>query len=422
MFTVKPNVELILDGNITLMGHSQNKGPIINVDGGKVWMRTGTNITGNENTGTTNILTTRSTGGGVYVGSGRFIMSGGTISGNTAEDGGGVFVANDRGIHEFEYVADDTSFCLYAGTISGNTADNGGGVYLYKASSMSYKNSIATITGNTARQRGGGLYVNRGRYEDWESMRKGSLIIAGVGRWNYASERYIKRGNDPYNGNAVKDEAGNIRGGYTGGHTMFWNSVSDGYPSLFSDETIGKWAKSNEQSDEQTEVSTTAAPASAPPAVAAPVAPAPTPPAAIAPKTPATAAPVQEQIVEQEQPVEQVQSREQVVVQQEQAASNIDPRLVGGSWWNGNKGGCTKWTFGDNGKGSVEYHCDVTPFGFTAVNGRITFFGKVQVCDEDGCEEVEMPGRNFSFLDDGKTLIIDRDRFTKGGPASCCPH
>jgi hypothetical protein len=262
MFTVKPNVELILDGNITLMGHSQNKGSMVNVDGGKFVMRTGSSISGNERgsgdgggvyvgsgefyiTGGTISGNTAANGGGVYVGSRRFIMSGGVISGNIAENGGGVYVGR----------AGDTSFCLYAGTISDNTADNGGGVYLYYASSMSYKNSIAAITGNTARQRGGGLYVNHGSYEEWESMRfKGRLIIAGVGRWNYASQRYIKRGNDPYNGNAIKDEAGNIRGGTTGGHTMFWNrllGLNGGSGAI--DQTIGKWAKSSEQSDAQAE-------------------------------------------------------------------------------------------------------------------------------------------------------------------------
>ena len=246
MFTIKPEVQLILE-NVTLMGHSQNIGPMINVDGGRFWMRTGTNITGNENTGIQTIGIRRSDGGGVYVGSGTFVMSGGAITGNTAENGGGV------------YVAQDSSFGLYAGIISGNTAKNGGGVYLYKASSMSYKKSIATITGNTAREYGGGLYVAYGSYEEWMSMRKGRLIVTGIGFWHPLQERRIvNSGDDPDNGNVVKDEAGNILDFDTSslqqlprGHAMFWYQVSGaGNRSLSNGETIGKRASSNnEQSD-----------------------------------------------------------------------------------------------------------------------------------------------------------------------------
>ena len=66
LFTVKSNVTLILDNNITLRGHSQNTGNMVDVEGGKLIMNTGASITGNI-------------GRGVYVYSGTFEMTGGTI-------------------------------------------------------------------------------------------------------------------------------------------------------------------------------------------------------------------------------------------------------------------------------------------------------------------------------------------------------
>jgi hypothetical protein len=63
--------------------------------------------------------------GGVY-GSGNFTMSGGTVSGNLASYGGGVYVdgnANSSSSYG--------SFMMNGGTISRNTAHTGGGVFVY---------------------------------------------------------------------------------------------------------------------------------------------------------------------------------------------------------------------------------------------------------------------------------------------------
>jgi hypothetical protein len=239
MFTVKTNVMLVLDGNITLMGHSQNTGPMINVDGGLFWMRTGTNVSGNDR-GSGN-------GGGVYVGSGAFKMTGGTVSGNTAENGGGV------------YVNSASKITLPGGIISGNTANTGGGVYLENGSSMyPTDNSIATITGNVARKNGGGMYVANGNANitthgagfyvvtDIGDIKKGSLVVTG-----YES--------DPNNGNVVKDEEGNILS--QKGHSLFYarDSYKDNngltrYHEIYSDKTRGKRDNgNNEQSDAQAE-------------------------------------------------------------------------------------------------------------------------------------------------------------------------
>ena len=89
-------------------------------------------------------------GGGVYVGSGTFTMSGGTISGNKASGdysrGGGV------------YVKGGGTFNMSGGTISSNTAGYlGGGVYV--DGSAEFTMSGGTISGNTADYGGGGVFV-----------------------------------------------------------------------------------------------------------------------------------------------------------------------------------------------------------------------------------------------------------------------
>jgi hypothetical protein len=73
-------------------------------------------------------------------------MSGGTISGNTANNGGGV------------YVDDDATFTMSSSTakISGNTAQFGGGVYT--ASKTTFTMNGGEIIDNTA-QVGGGVYA-----------------------------------------------------------------------------------------------------------------------------------------------------------------------------------------------------------------------------------------------------------------------
>jgi hypothetical protein len=94
--------------------------------------------------------TALSYGGGVYIGgvgfsSGDFFMEGGTMSGNTAVNGGGVYVAGRYG-----------TFTMKGGIISGNTADaNGGGVYVASTFTM----QDGTVSGNTAGNDGGGVYV-----------------------------------------------------------------------------------------------------------------------------------------------------------------------------------------------------------------------------------------------------------------------
>ena len=192
MFTVRSNVTFILDNNITLQGHNQNTGPIINVDGGIFTMNTGSTITGN--------VRSSGEGGGVLVSNGTFNMNGGTISGNTADEGGGVRVYSGH------------SFTMSGGTISGNIAKRGGGVY----NNGTFIMSGGTISGNTARERGGGVFVG-------QTFSKNGGTITG-----YSS--------DQNNGNVVKDTDSFILA--RSGHAIFINDKTRKETTASSGDTL----------------------------------------------------------------------------------------------------------------------------------------------------------------------------------------
>jgi hypothetical protein len=127
LFTMESGVTLTLHNNVSLLGQSHYY-PLVQVNiGGTLEMKAGSKISGN---------TSSSYGGGVYVADGTFIMSGGTISGNTSSSssyGGGVYV-------------DSGTFTMSGGTISGNT------------SSSSYGGGVCVNNGTFTKQSGGIIY------------------------------------------------------------------------------------------------------------------------------------------------------------------------------------------------------------------------------------------------------------------------
>ena len=123
------------------------------VSGGTFTMNGNASVTSNRATDRDN-----GTGGGVYVVDGTFTMNdNASITGNTATstDGGvGVYTTSTT-----------ATFTMNGGTISGNTATNGGGVGVYGTGSAFATNGSAfimnggAISGNTATNNGGGVYV-----------------------------------------------------------------------------------------------------------------------------------------------------------------------------------------------------------------------------------------------------------------------
>ena len=218
MFTVNRDVTFTLGDNITLHGHNGNNNALINLNGGTLVMNAGATITGNlrsitENTG----------GGGVHIGQGgSFTMNGGTISGNSARNGGGVFLAQGG-----------SAINLNGGTISGNTAITGGGVNMVGSRFTPRQNVMrgGTIIGNIANY-GGGVAV--GSDDNAFNMQGGTITgnvasSAGGGVWtqmprfnlpNFTKSGGIITGHtdDPANGNVVRDDAGVLA---RRGHAVF---------------------------------------------------------------------------------------------------------------------------------------------------------------------------------------------------------
>ena len=133
LFSVPPDLVLILGNNITLNGNSRPSRVVEVMEGGKFEMRNGSFISG-------------SAGGGVLV-SGAFTMSGGAITGNKGRNGAGVFVSG--------------VFTMTGGSISGNTAEGsalgseGGGVYVSRGGTFSMTGG--NISANSS-SKGGGVY------------------------------------------------------------------------------------------------------------------------------------------------------------------------------------------------------------------------------------------------------------------------
>jgi len=106
----------------------------------------------------------------------------------------------------------------------------------------------------------------------------------------------------------------------------------------------------------------------------------------------------------------------------------IDPRLVG-TWWHDRTADsdCMVFEFTKNGAGWLRNWCDaIGSFKFTSTNGWIKFHS-ASYCGDDGCGDIELDDLDFSFSDDGKTLILGGKMFKKvvngkvdGEYAGCC--
>ena len=137
----------------------------------------GGTLVGNKASGT------NGDGGAVYVEYGSVKMYGGAIVGNTAVNGGGVF--------------SNSSFDLYGGSVTGNTATaNGGGVYM---NDSYFTMTGGSITGNTAKLSGGGVYsIDAG---DDITLTGGS--ITGNTAGNYGGGLYVEKNDVTLGGTPV---------------------------------------------------------------------------------------------------------------------------------------------------------------------------------------------------------------------------
>jgi hypothetical protein len=162
--------------------------------GGELEINDGVTLTDNMNTGTS--------GGAVNLASSSILtMNGGTISNNAGRSGGGVYANNSTmtiggnavisgnsnsaamaggGVY---ITGSAASLIMTGGTISGNTAStSGGGVYV---DAGTFTMTGGTISGNTAPSGGGGVYVYNGIF----TKSGGGTIYGrdeGAPNWNKA--------------------------------------------------------------------------------------------------------------------------------------------------------------------------------------------------------------------------------------------
>ena len=173
----------VVSGSLTLTdcGSAGKVTRAYNGTGGGVEVNGGTfNLYGGKITGNT-----AANGGGVKVTGGTVNMYGGEIANNKAAghvkgtgDGGGVYVHNSGTFNLYDggEIKDNTAtqygggvyvgsygqagtFKMYGGKITGNTATNGGGVYVYEGT---FDMDDGEISGNKTNSFGGGVQVSRG--------------------------------------------------------------------------------------------------------------------------------------------------------------------------------------------------------------------------------------------------------------------
>ncbi len=155
----------VVDGTFTMNGGTITKNTASSTDGGVgVYTATSTTATFTMKGGTiSGNNATKGGGVGVYRAAKFEMNNSASITDNTANQGGGVYV-DDKGVYK-----DGATFTMNnTASVSGNTATNGGGVYV---ESGTFDMNDGTITGNTATNTdegnttyGGGVYVSGGTF------------------------------------------------------------------------------------------------------------------------------------------------------------------------------------------------------------------------------------------------------------------
>ncbi|RGS20672.1 Cna B-type domain-containing protein [Collinsella sp. AF23-6] len=147
-------------------------------------------------------LGNRTPSGAVHVeGNAEFTLKGGKIEDNIAYSdgkGGGVCVV-DRGLQQGG--RDHTAFTMKGGSVSGNSASAGGGIYTY---SDDVKLSAGEIKDNTARNMGGGVYSEGNEYLVYSTLHIENALVVdnhakkqGGGMWfcpTGDAKVYVKNG------------------------------------------------------------------------------------------------------------------------------------------------------------------------------------------------------------------------------------
>ena len=262
VFLIERNGELTLTdcrggGQITRASYSKGQGSGVKVENGGIFNMYGGTITGN----------TADNGGGVCVNSGAFNMYGGTITGNTAPHGGGVYVAksatfnmygtssvtnnktdNSSGSSGAGVYVNGGTFTMKDGTISGNrTNSTDGGVGVYTTARFIMDGG--TISGNEASQGGGvGVYhtarfiMNGGEITSNTATNKGGgVYVSGSGVYDSDSGNYntfTMNNSASVSGNTAKN-GGGVYVSVSGNDTFTMNGSASVTGNTTTDDKAG---------------------------------------------------------------------------------------------------------------------------------------------------------------------------------------
>ena len=178
-------------GSTGTLGGSTVSGGSVHATWAEVNLYGGT-LTGNKATGN---------GGAVYLTNSSFTMHGGAITNNTATNGGGIYAGSSG-----------ETVTINGGVISNNRATNGGGIYA--SSGAKFHLNGGEIQNNVATEAGGGVYCSRlysqntGRCEFYGSTISGNTAKQGGGA--YVSVCYIGYRNCRITGNTATDAGGGL--------------------------------------------------------------------------------------------------------------------------------------------------------------------------------------------------------------------
>jgi hypothetical protein len=219
LFILNTGVTLILEGNITLQGHSDNSSQLISVNNGGTLIVDGGTISGNSSGvsiygGSLTMNAGAISGhynGGVYVFAGSFIMNGGIIRWNQGSygNGGGVNIG-------------EGSFTMNGGIISGN--QGGGGVNI---GSGSFTMNGGSISGNftSSTYGGGGVSISSGTFR-----KTGNSIIYGDTDTTPSA-----------NENTALTGWGHAIHWFNGGNTKHRNSTLGAGVNISTDDPVTNW-------------------------------------------------------------------------------------------------------------------------------------------------------------------------------------
>lgn len=198
----------------------------------------------------------RGSGGGIYVFNGASLtLNGGTISGNTATNGGGiggegaltlngsVVISNNTASNDGGglYLYEHATFTVNGGTISGNKATHGGGA-AFNTSPTGLTINGGTITGNSANN-GGAIYNASGRVAESfvDALSKESVYNPSKGPvLNLTGGTIIdntarSRGGGVFATGGGKDQETRVR--ISGTASVVGNTVNDKANNIYLDDT-----------------------------------------------------------------------------------------------------------------------------------------------------------------------------------------